>query len=223
MLARRLCRLSTRQPVSPFLRSVSPDHITASANTRTDQPEEPDQIQVLMEELMRERKFVKSLRDENETLRHSLITLEQREQELVQMSDHVRSQSVEIDSYKRKVLESENRMNELKIQLKDFKDAMEVEKVKLNQARTLPIILAGIAGCVGTYLLVRSKIELEKQQFKFLKFELENMWMSRVRDIDSRLDKQLLENERLVSELGKLSATGGSSSHIVSIWGRKIL
>jgi hypothetical protein len=220
MLVRRVCRLSTRQPASPFLRTVSPDHITATANDRKDQSEEYDRVNVLMEELARERKFIKSLREENETLRNSLTTLEQREQELSQLSDHSRSLTVDLESYKRKFLESENTINELKIQLKDFKDAMEIERVKLNQARSLPIILAGIAGCAGTYLLVRSKIELEKQQFKFLKFELENMWMTRVREVDARLDKQIEENERLATELGKVLSV--SQSHVVSIWGRKI-
>jgi len=160
------------------------------------------------------------LREENDTLRNSLVSLEQRDQEISQLSDHTRSLTVDLESYKRKFFESENKINELKIQLKDFKDAMEIERVKLNQAKSLPIILAGIAGCAGTYVLVRSKIEFEKQQFKFLKFELENMWMNRVREVDARLDKQIEENERLATELGKLSAS--SQSHVLSIFGRKI-
>lgn len=221
MLVRRLSCMSVRQPAYPFLRSVSADHITATASASREQPEEPDQISVLMEELSRERKFIKSLREENETFRHSLRTLEEREQELAQLSDHCRLLTVELENSRRQFLESENKINELKIKLKDFKDAMEIERIKLNQARSLPIILAAVAGCAGTYLLVRSKIEFEKQQFKFLKFELENMWMQRVREIDSRLDKQLEENERLATELGRLSNV--NQSHFLSIWGRRII
>ena len=220
MLTRRLCRLSTRKPASPFLRTVSPDHITATANESTDSRDDSDRVHVLMEELSRERIFIKTLREENDTLRNSLMTMEQREQEIDQLSGQNRALTVDLDSYKRKFFESENKINELKIQLKDFKDAMEIERVKLNQARSLPIVLAGIAGCAGTYLLVRSKIEFEKQQFKFLKFELENMWMNRVREVDARLDKQIEENERLATQLGKLSVS--APSHVLSVWGRKI-
>ena len=220
MFVRRLSCLSVRQPAYPFLRSVSADHITATASASRELPEEPDQINVLMEELSRERKFIKSLREENESLRHSLRTLEERDQELAQLSDHCRAQTVDLETSRRQCLESETKINELKIKLKDFKDAMEIERVKLSQARSLPIILAAVAGCAGTYLVVRSKIELEKQQFKFLKFELENMWMQRVRDLDCRLDKQLEENERLATELGKMSSS--NKSHFLSIFGRRI-
>jgi len=193
------------------LSGISADHIGS------DQSSEEHQVSALMDELTRERLLVKELRDEAETLRSSVRTFEQQEQELEQLSAEIRSQKYENDSYKRKLLETENRLNDVKIQFKDFKDAMEVERVKLDQSRSLPIILAGVGGCFISYLLVRSKIELEKQQFKYLKFELENMWINRVREIDTKLEAQIEENQKLKS------AMAANSTSYLSVFGKRLL
>jgi hypothetical protein len=144
--------------------------------------------------------------------------MEEREQELSQLNECLESQKRDTDSYKKKLLETENRLNDARIQFKDFKDAMELERVKLTQSRSLPIIAAGISGVVITYIMVRSKIELEKEQFKYLKFELENMWWNRVRELDSKLDTIVEENRLLRSQLKSKPNPG-----YLSVWGRRLI
>jgi septal ring factor EnvC (AmiA/AmiB activator) len=141
----RLPCLARGYSKSPFLNTVSPDHI----NTVEGENDASHQISVLMDELTSERLLVKKLRDESETLRSQIRIVEEREQELAQLSEQVETQKRDTESYKRKLLETENKLNDVRIQYKDFKDAMEVETVRLNQSRSLPIILAGIAGVAG--------------------------------------------------------------------------
>ena len=180
------------------------------------------QVTVLIDELSRERFLVKSLRNENDTLRNSLMTLNQRESELDDLNNTLMDKEGLIQSYKMKNAENELRLNELHLKFRDYKEAVEIEKKKLEQIQALPIILAGVCSGLFVYLSIKSYISIEKQQFKYLKFELENMWLNRIRDIDARLVKSEDECNTLALENASLKKSN-QNRDILSIYGRKIL
>lgn len=178
---------------------TSPDHITAADTDTSD-----ERVAVLLEELTRERLLVKTLREENETLRGNVQLLSQREAELVDLNKTIQEQQRSSDIYTARMAEQEIRFNNLRVDFEDYKKLVEVEKLKLNQARALPLILSGVGGALIVYLVVRADMKLEQENSKHLKFELNQMWRGRVREVQSSLDQVREENEQLSKTLAEL-------------------
>jgi hypothetical protein len=205
---------------SPFIAPISAEDI-GLMNPRESTEE---RILVLMDELTRERLLVKALRSECEELRGHLRTLDQREAELTDLNKKFEDQLKWIKSYQSRINELEVGNNQLKVDFRNYKDLIEIEKVKLNQSKSLPIILSGLAGCAGMYILLRGRKELEREQGKYIKFELDQMWSQRVRDSQNQLDEIVNENEMLINQLNELRKTNDSLSKAwVSIGGIKII
>lgn len=207
MLRLSLLRACSSRRASPFLSSVGADHISADVVDSAEQ-----QVSVLLDELTRERLLVKSLRVENEALRGNVTTVAQREAELHELDRQIRDQQRTIETYKTRLSEQEIRSNEHRVEFADYRKLVELEKVKLNQARSLPILLAAIGGAAATYLLVRGTIQFEKENAKFLKHELDQMWHARVRDLqavveDSQAEIEVLKKQPPVDS-GWLSIAG---------------
>jgi uncharacterized phage infection (PIP) family protein YhgE len=214
LIVRRTPRLCTR--MSPFIRTLPGDHVGAPDQSAAD-----EQVKILLDELARERNLVRDLRMETEKLKDSLATFNRLENQLKDLQEQLADQKSDTESYKQKLVESEKKLNESRIQFRDFKDGVEIEKKRLKQGQTLPIVLAGILGAAITYASVWSKMELDNQNFKFLKFELETLWMNRVKEIDDRLQREIDENDRLVNLANSLKAD--NSSGYLSVWGTRIL
>ena len=85
---------------------------------------------------------------------------------------------------------------------------VEIEKLKLNQARALPLILSGLTGAVLAYLVVRADMQLEKENAKYLKFELDQIWQARVREVQSSLDQVRDERNELAKKLSEKKPAG---------------
>lgn len=213
LVLRRVC---TSSRPSPFMTSVVGDHIGASSPSEAD-----EQVRVLLDDLARERNLVRDLREESEQLRSSLKAMSDKDEELRKASLYSESLQQDMDAYKRKLVDAEQKLNESRIQFRDFKEAVEIEKKKLKQGQALPIILSGIVGVLATYAAVRSKMELDNQKFKFLKFELETLWMGRVREIDDRLQKEIDENDRLVQRVKELKR--GKDNGYLTILGKRLI
>lgn len=222
MLARSFRCLSSaglKKP-SPFISPVSIDQLNSASSTES----ADQQVSVLLDELTRERLLVKSLRDEVEGMRNNMRLLEERESELKDLDETLREKNRLIESYKGKLTDHEHRYNQVKIDFENYKSLVEIEKVKLNQAKTLPIILSGIAGALGAYALMRGNAELEKHQSKYLKFELDQMWMSRLREVQNQVDELMTENDDLVKRVAEENLKNKKhSSSWISVAGRTIL
>ena len=166
---------------------------------------------MLLDELTRERLLVKSLREENGLLRGNITALTQCEAELADLSKTIGDKQKMIEVYKSRQLEQDLKFNELKVNFQNYKELVEIEKVKLNQAKSLPIVLAGLVGGLGVYALLRANMELDKQQMKYMKFELDQMWMARVNEVQSRHDELVAQNEALSDQVRKLTSSGKSA------------
>ena len=209
-----LCRRLFCSKKSHFFSDLSPDHIGGVSSHVPD-----DQVSVLVEEISRERILVKSLRDENELLVSNLMTLNQREAELAELEKALTESNGTIQAYKMQNTENELRLNELHLKFRDYKEAVEIEKVKLKQTQALPILLASVATGVLVLIAVQSYVSLEKQQFKYLKFELDNMWMSRIREMDNRLVQAEDERDSLAAQLHQSKP----QSSYLTILGKRLL
>lgn len=207
--------LCPKIPGSPFVTTLSPDHIGGMDGLS---PAE-DQVAMLLEELTRERLRLKAVRDENERLRSSVTELIQREAELADLETSLREKDGAVHLYKMKNAENELRLNELQVKFRDYKEAVEVETVKLKQTKSLPLLLASLGSGLLVFCAVKSKIELEKQQFKFLQFELENVWRARVQALDARLAKVEDARDQLRLENANLRKSPG----YLTVWGKRVL
>ena len=199
MLTRSVRRLCEGRRAAQFMSMTSPDHIISG-----DVDTSEERVAVLMEELTRERLLVKTLREENETLRGNVQLLSQREAELVDLNKTIQEQQRSSDAYSARMAEQEIKFNDLRVDFEDYKKLVELEKVKLNQARALPLILSGVGGALIVYLIVRADMKLEQENAKHLKFELNQMWRGRVREVQSSLDQVREENEQLAKSLSEL-------------------
>ena len=195
---------------------TNPDHMISG-----DIDTSEERMSVLLDELTRERLLVKSLRDENEGLRSNVALVTQREAELADLESTIQEYKRSIDSYLSRLAEQEIKFNNLRVDFEDYKKLVEIEKLKLSQARALPLILAALGGALALYLAVRGDMLLEKENSKFLKFELDQMWHARVREIQSCLDEVRDENEQLVKSLEQVRSSNTPSW--LSVAGTRIL
>lgn len=198
--------------------SLVGDHVAATAPSEAD-----EQVRLLLDDLARERNLVRDLRDESEKLRDSVKALADKDIALSNAFQSIEQLQQDMDSYRRKLVDAEQKLNDSRIQYRDFKDAVEIEKKKLKQGQALPIVLSGVLGVILTYAAVRSKMELDNQKFKFLKFEMETLWMGRVREIDDRLQKEIDENDRLVQQVKELKESVKAGRGYLSIAGKRIV
>jgi len=81
-------------------------------------------------------------------------------------------------------------------------------------------MLAGIGGALAAFLIMRGDMLLEREQAKYVKFELDQMWGSRVREIQCVLDEVREENDQL---LRAKQTAGKPKNDFLSIAGFKIL
>jgi hypothetical protein len=216
MLSRSVRRFCDSKRVSRLVSLTTPDHMISGDIDTTE-----ERMSVLLDELTRERLLVKSLRDENELLRGNISTLSQREAELEDLNQTIAEQKRSIESYSSRLGEQEIKFNNLRVDFEDYKKLVEIEKLKLSQTKALPLILAGVGGALLAYLVVRADMLLEKENTKFLKFELNQMWQARVRDIQSTLDEVREENERLTHTVNDLKAKSVTSW--LSVAGKRII
>lgn len=199
MLRSSLRRLCESQRATRFVSPTSLDHlITGEVDTSE------ERVSVLLEELTRERLLVKSLREENEGLRGSVMLVAQREAELQDLEQKVREQQHAIDSFTKSFSDQEIKFNNLRVDHEDYKKLVEIEKLKLEQARALPMILCGVGGALAAFLLLRADMQLEKENSKYMKFELDQIWQSRVREIQAALDQVREEKDDLEKFIKKL-------------------
>lgn len=217
MLSRSIRRVCEVRRAAQFMSMNSPDHI---ASVGSDNAEE--RVAVLLEELTRERLLVKTLREENETLRGNVQLLSQREAELVDLNKTIQEQQRSSDVYSSRMAEQEIKFNNLRVDFEDYKKLVEVEKLKLNQARALPLILSGVGGALVVYLIVRADMKLEQENAKHLKFELNQMWRGRVREVQSALDEVRVENEKLTKSLSDLKKSKPAQGWL-SVGGLRII
>ena len=213
-----LCSPKRRPAFVPHLCPDQISYISASGETSE------EQLAVLLEELTRERMLIKSLRDENEALRSSVSLVCQRDSELADLDLKLREEKTLVSSFKTKLNEEEIRRNELKIDFQNYKQLVEVEKLKLKQLQALPLLLAGLGGAIATFLIVRGDMLLEREQARYVKFELDQMWGARVRDMQRILDEVREENEQLVkTQQAEVSENRKRNKHFLSVAGYKIL
>jgi hypothetical protein len=203
MLRVSLRKLCDSKRAARFVSPTSFDHGVPGEAEVTE-----DRVSVLLEELTRERLLVKSLREENEALRGNVTLVSQREAELSDLESKLKESAESINSYSRRLSDQEIRFNNLRVDFEDYKKLVEIEKLKLNQARALPLILSGVAGAVVAYLVVRADMQLEKENAKYLKFELDQIWQARVREVQSSLDQVRDERDELSKKLGEKKPTG---------------
>lgn len=219
MLRKSLIHLCVPKRKPSFVPHLSPDqllHISSLENSST------DQVSVLLEELTRERLLVKSLRDETDKLRGTVGVLAQREAELADLDQKLREEKVNVSLYQSKLSEEELRRNDLKIDFQNYKNLVELEKVKLKQLKALPLILAGLGGALIAFFIARGDMLLEKEQAKYVKFELDQMWSARVKEIQMTLDQAREENDNLQRKI--VSDSKDSIKYpFLSLGGYKIL
>jgi hypothetical protein len=216
MLSRSSRRICGAHRATQFMSMTTPDHIITSEPDSAD-----ERIVVLIEELTRERLLVKSLREENEALRGNVHLLSQREAELYDLNRKIGEQTLAADKCTARVIEQENKFNNLRVDFEDYKKLVEIEKLKLSRAQALPLILAGLGGALAVYLFVRVDMKLEQENSKHMKFELNQMWRGRVREIQASLDRIEEERDQLSKNLSQMKAE--ARHPWLSIGGWKIL